>query len=322
MNPALPASLASAIAQLLEGVSRKELAVRAETLSRAYRGGGTSRGVANEADVIAYLVARLPATYAAVSAVFARVKETMPAFAPKSLLDIGAGPGTASWAACEAWASLQGATLLDSNPNFLEIAERLASASQSAALSTASFAHGDLNAASRLAKADLVVASYVLAELPEDRAGKIAGDVWALAANTLVLVEPGTPAGFARILAARKTLLALGAHVAAPCTHEAACPMQAKNWCHFSQRLSRTRDHMIAKSANVPFEDERYSYLVVTREAPQRRAAFRIVAPPESAKAGITLEQCGADGLQRETIARREKDKFAVARRAEWGDVF
>ena len=45
------------------------------------------------------------------------------------------------------------------------------------------------------------------------------------------------------------------------------------DWCHFSQRLPRSRDHMLLKDASVPFEDERYSYVVVTQaEGGIRRA--------------------------------------------------
>jgi ribosomal protein RSM22 (predicted rRNA methylase) len=321
MTVSLPSALAAAIQQRLEGVSRKALAARAEAISKAYRGGGTSRGVASEEDVLAYLVARLPATYAATAAAFARAKEAFPDLAPASLLDVGAGPGTASWAAIEAWPSLHSVTLLDGNHVFLDAAKQLVTFA-APALSRADFVHGDLQLAARQAKTEVVAASYVLAELPEDRAAKIALDLWNVAAQVLVLVEPGTPAGFARIRAAREALISTGAHIAAPCTHEAACPMEGKNWCHFSQRLPRTRDHMIAKAADVPFEDERYSYLVASRAPVAHRAASRIVAPPESAKAGVTLTLCDAGGLHRETVARREKEKFAKARKLEWGDLY
>ena len=60
-----------------------------------------------------------------------------------------------------------------------------------------------------------VVASYVMAELPEERAATLARELWSVTADTLVLVEPGTPAGFARIRVARAALLGEGAHVAA-----------------------------------------------------------------------------------------------------------
>ena len=91
--------LTAAIAPLLEGVSRKDLERRAAKLSAVYRDGGTSAGIANVADGLAYLVTRLPATYAASRAAFARLGEAMPGFSPLRLLDIGAGPGTAAWAA-------------------------------------------------------------------------------------------------------------------------------------------------------------------------------------------------------------------------------
>jgi hypothetical protein len=50
--------------------------------------------------------------------------------------------------------------------------------------------------------------------------------------------------------------------------------MSGNDWCHFSQRLPRSRDHMLLKDADVPFEDERYSYVVVTREKVFFRRAY------------------------------------------------
>ena len=305
----LPMVRAQVLDALLEGISRKDLAGRAEKQSAAYRAGGTSIGIADRLDALAYVVARAPATYAAARAAFGRVLEVMPDFAPTSLLDVGAGPGTASWAAAELWPGLA-VTMLDHNPYLRALAAEM--------MGEAAILAGDAGTAKP--KADLVVASYVLAEFSEPRAAAMAADLWSGAAEMLVLIEPGTPQGFARIRAARAALIAAGAHVVAPCTHDKACPIKGNDWCHFSQRLSRSRDHMIAKDARVPFEDERYSYVAVTREAVSKGA--RIIKPVVESKPGVGLPLCDADGLRDHFVARRDKEVFRRARKRDWGDLF
>ena len=96
------------MAALLEGVSRKDLAMRSEAITMSYRGGsGSAAAVRSDADALAYLVARLPATYAVAAAALAQVRDAVPDFVPARLLDAGAGPGTATWAARATWPSLE-----------------------------------------------------------------------------------------------------------------------------------------------------------------------------------------------------------------------
>ena len=251
-----PPVLAARLERLLDGVPRADLAVRAATMSAAYRQGASSGGIRAPADALAYALARMPATFAVNDAVLARLLEVWPDFAPATLLDVGAGTGAAAWAARGRWPALA-VTMWDANPALRDLAATL--------MPDAAVAAGDIAAVT--ARADLVIASYVLAELPESRAGEIAGRLWQAADRALVLVEPGTPPGFARIRAARAALIAMGAHIAAPCTHDQACPMADGDWCHFSQRLARSRDHMRMKDGTVPFEDERYAYVVAIRES-------------------------------------------------------
>jgi len=319
MNVSLPPELAAAIEQRLEGVSRRDLAERARAFSDAYRAGGTSRGITEQHDVLAYLVARLPATYAAASAAFGHVAETLPAFVPRSILDVGAGPGAASWAAVTIWPSIAEVSLLDCSAPFLDAARGFAAAHP--LLSQAAFIAGDLSQVSRQPKADLVVASYVLAERPEGEAGAIAHDLLAASNEAVVVVEPGTPAGFARVRLAREALIATGAHVVAPCTHDKPCPMQAPDWCHFSQRLPRSRDHMLLKDASVPFEDERYSYVAVSRTTVPASNRARIIAEPRESRAGLELPLCDDHGLHVANINRRDKAVFNLLKKARWGDV-
>jgi len=307
--------LTKALGVLLDGVSRKELAAAAQKLSAGYRRGATSQAIVTPAQAAAYAVARMPATYAACAAVFGRIAEVMPVFAPSSLLDVGAGTGAASWAAIGQWPAMTSVAMLDQNPQLRILARRLAYVGP---LADAEILSGDLG--EEKPQADLVVASYVLAELPEASASATARHLWAAAPQMLVLIEPGTPDGFARIRAARASLIEAGAHVVAPCTHDNACPMAGDDWCHFSQRLSRSRDHMLLKEASVPFEDERYSYVAVTRE--KAGLGSRILALPLEAKPGITFKLCDENGLRAQFVASRDKDEYRRVRKRGWGDLF
>jgi ribosomal protein RSM22 (predicted rRNA methylase) len=318
----LPPALRQALERVVEGASRSAIAARSDLISRHYRCGGASEVIADETDVAAYLLARLPATFAALSAVLSEVRRRAPGFEPKQLLDAGAGPGTASWTTVQAWPRIARIVMLDRNPNFLNMARRLCAASEHPALARATIEAGDLSEAGRkAAAADLIVASYVLSEWPEHAVAEIVSSLWARCTGVLILVEPGTPAGFRRILQCRDALPALGAKILAPCPHALACPMRAPDWCHFSQRLARSRDHMLAKSARLPFEDEKFSYLAVARPtvavAP---VSARVLAHPRKGKAAIALKLCQDGEVVMQSIARRDKENFARHRRTGWGD--
>lgn len=323
MSPDLPAGLRAALDRALDGVPRKALAERAARTSEAYRAGRSSAGVIREADdALAYALTRLPATYAACAMVLAEAARLAPGFAPKVLLDAGVGTGAASWAAAEVWPNLSSAVWMDSSPPFLALAARLA-AEGPTALRTAEARRADLTAPGSWPSADVVVASYALAEIEADKQTSVVGELWRACTGVLALVEPGTPAGYGRILAARTALISAGASVLAPCPHEAACPLIGEDWCHFGVRLPRSRDHRQAKGADVPFEDERFSYLVAARpEIATPPSLTRILAPPRVGKPGIALKLCGVDGrVEARLIAKREKPAYAAARRLSWGDV-
>src|ERR1041384_5825297 len=104
----LPPPLRRAVDRALAGVSLADLAAAAAALSQRYRDERRDGKpcVGSHQDVLAYLAVRLPATYAAVRASLGAVAEVRPDFAPRTALDIGAGPGTAFWAAADCWPGL------------------------------------------------------------------------------------------------------------------------------------------------------------------------------------------------------------------------
>jgi ribosomal protein RSM22 (predicted rRNA methylase) len=318
-SPDLPAELKAALDGRLRGFSRNDAAGRSASISKTYRDGGGSGGIRSEADALAYALARMPATYAAVTASLNALVEIRPDFTPKSLLDAGAGPGTATWAAAEAFPSLQEFALLDANDALRALA--LGLVAESFRLRDVSYERGEARAA--LAKADtadLVVASYMIGEISDGERRALAELMWQRTRDTLLVVEPGTPAGYARVIALREQLIAKGARVAAPCPHDGKCPLEPPDWCHFSQRLQRSRAHMQIKGAELPFEDERFSYVVLTR-APVGARPSRVLAQPVVSKVEITAKLCTPEGVALTKMPRRAKTDYASARRWRWGDA-
>ncbi|MEH2479689.1 ribosomal protein RSM22 (predicted rRNA methylase) [Nitrobacteraceae bacterium AZCC 2146] len=316
--PDLPAELTAALNAKLHGLSRTDAAQRSASISQTYRGGGGSAVIRTEADALAYALARMPATYAAVTASLNALQEVRPDFAPATLLDCGAGPGTASWACAEAFASIHKFTLLDSNAALRTLALDLAD--DSTRINAMRYDLGD--AAAKLAEApssDLVIASYVINELNDAARKRLVALMWAKTNDTLLIVEPGTPAGYQRILDARTTLIADGAHVIAPCPHDAACPLEKPDWCHFTQRLQRSKVHKQLKSAELPYEDEKFIYMALSR-APVMRRPSRVLAQPVTTKVAVTAKLCTSEGVIAAIAPRRDKALYAKFRKLDWGD--
>jgi ribosomal protein RSM22 (predicted rRNA methylase) len=259
----------------------------------------------------------MPATYAAATASLNALTEVRPDFAPISLLDVGAGPGTASWAAVETFSALRKFMLLDINTALLKLALDLA---RDHTRLTAMTCRRDAGALDEVDAADLVIASYLIGEVGEAERRVLAERLWAKTRDTLLVVEPGTPDGFKRIVALRAQLIAAGAHIVAPCPHDGACPIQTPDWCHFSQRLPRLRAHKQIKGAELPFEDEKFSYVVLTR-TPVPQSYSRLLAQPVVGKVEVSAKLCTVDGLTTAKVPRRDKAAYAKARRWRWGEA-
>ncbi|WP_058185344.1 small ribosomal subunit Rsm22 family protein [Terracidiphilus gabretensis] len=304
----IPIELRAALNASLEGIARGPLAERAEYNSALYRDG----------------INRAPAAYGAVRNVLSRLRQRNPDFAPHSALDLGSGAGAASWAIAETFPQIATITQADPSQPLLTLSRSLAQHASSVALRNATQLTTDLNRNLPDNSADLVVLSHVLSELPYEQAQSLFVAAWALCSGALILVEPGTPAGFGQILAARFILGGGGAHILAPCAHQRGCPILSPDWCHFAQRIERPRSHRFLKSADLPYEGEEFSYIIFVREPYFMPATEpRILARPQKARTSITLKLCQPDSSANlVTISRRDKQSYTHAKKMEWGDEF
>ena len=312
----LPEPLALAIDRATASVPQRVLRRAAATLSERYR--SESRRALDREEHLAYVATRLPATYAAVAQVLGVAREVLPDLAPGSLLDLGAGPGTVLWAATEILGPFSEATLVERDRGFTALGRELLTAGRFRTAVT--WSARDLTERPALAPHDLVVAAFSVGEAAATGVDDAIASAWDATRHALVVIEPGTAAGFATVLRVRAGLVALGARLVAPCPHDARCPVSPPDVCHFAARLARTRLHRQTKGAVRGFEDEKFSYIVAAKAGAP--AAARVVRRPEVRKGHLRLRLCTTDGLIDRTVSRREGEAYRTARRLRWGDAW
>ncbi|MFE5213085.1 MULTISPECIES: small ribosomal subunit Rsm22 family protein [unclassified Streptomyces] len=314
--------LRTALAELLDGLPSKEVAAAVDRLIANYRGDTPTDApiLRDRADVAAYAAYRMPATFEAVRSALAAFADAVPAAAPGSHLDVGGGTGAATWAVTATWPGGRDVTVLDWAEPALALGRQIAAANP--ALRNARWQRARIGAGLTLDPADLVTVSYVLNELSAaDRTALV--DAAAGAAQSVVIVEAGTPAGYARVIEARDRLIEAGFRIAAPCPHSAACPIEpGRDWCHFSARVGRSSLHRQVKGGSLAYEDEKFSYVAATR-LPAEPAPARVVRRPQIRKGQVLLDLCEAEEqLRRATVTKRHGDLYKAARDAEWGDAW
>ncbi|WP_411112743.1 small ribosomal subunit Rsm22 family protein [Streptomyces sp. 029-5] len=327
MNPAesaLPTAeaLRAALAGVLDGLPPKQAAQAVDRLIVNYRGTTPTDApvLRDRSDVAAYAAYRMPATFEAVRAALEALADAAPGWAPGSHVDVGGGTGAAVWAADATWAEPRTTAVLDWAEPALALGRELAAASGAPALRTADWRQTRIDAALKLPESDLVTVSYVLKELTgRDRTALVAEA--ARTGQAVVIVEPGTPDGYLRIIEARDQLIAAGYRIAAPCPHDGACPIErGTDWCHFAARVSRSSLHRQVKGGSLPYEDEKFSYVAAVR-SDAHPAGARVTRKPQIRKGQVLLDLCTRDdGLRRDTVTKRHGALYRAARDVAWGD--
>jgi ribosomal protein RSM22 (predicted rRNA methylase) len=241
----------------------------------------------NGLGALAYATSRLPSTYAAVQNVFRRLQLSRKDsnWTPNTILDFGAGPGTAGWAARSVWPTAEiSVTNVEASSSMADIGYQIAqlvgdSSESDFAPMKSRWVHSIPSKRHQLREMyDICVASYSLNELngPVER-HQLLNKLILSARDHIVLIEHGTPHGFSIIEDSRRYILKVSRklgipfHVATPCPHDGPCPLaNSRSWCHFSQRHTRTIEQRVAVKSitgKAPRDtySERFSYVVLKR---------------------------------------------------------
>jgi len=157
----------------------------------------------------------------------------------------------------------------------------------------------------------------------------------------LVIAEPGTPKGSLLVRRARAMILEVArrdmeqnarrleiepkdddidAYIVAPCQHDKPCPLKDSHsedgfstWCHFPQRTARSAYVREMKHGSRPYQDEKFSYVVV-RKMPRAVARDRAHRAAQSAHDRRDSGEYDADADEDElhdAIARDSADDWS-----------
>jgi ribosomal protein RSM22 (predicted rRNA methylase) len=291
----------SDVRALLEQTSGLKQA--AADISLRYR-MGRDKSLKTATEAAAYAATRMPATLGAVGRALELTLETLET-PPETVLDVGAGTGAATLAA-QQLLNLKSAVCLENAAVMRELGQKLVKANWRAF---------DVMADELTETADLVIASYMLNEVSDPIFA--ARKLWNATDSVLLIVESALPEAVALLQKIRADLVGQGAFAAAPCPHDKPCA----EWCHFACRIERSRLHKLLKDGDAPFEDEKFSFLALTK-APVSRCFSRILRHPQIGKNKVGLTLCTADGIVEKTVFKADKTLYKAARKAKTGDMW
>lgn len=320
----LPFELKSIIENEIEKVNIKELQRNAENISLKYRAEEDKKGkrlVTENIEALSYSAVRMPATFGAVSTALANTLEIYDGEIT-SLLDVGAGTGAGTWAANELL-DLSEITCLERENAMLNLGEHFMKQSDNPTLKNATWKKFDLVSSEITERADLVICSYVLNELSNQDREKALAKLWSATNKVLLIIEPGTPIGFKEIKELRNELKDYGGKIIAPCPNIEECPIAENDWCHSTCRIARSKVHKILKNGDVPYEDEKFSYISVykSEEDINKNGYARVLRHPIIESGKITLQLCTENGILTKIVTKKDKELFKIARKINCGDL-
>ncbi len=289
-----------------------ELLKSQEKIQKNYKTCPNSLVFQSDTDVLAYVSTRMPATYAVLKKCLAELPNT---FSPKTILDLGTGPGTAIWTCLDYFQNVEKLVGYDANPSLLKFTSGILEACN---VSNVTLYHENFDRFTDSQMFDLIILSYALNEMSEEKAWKICEKAVQNCQGFLIITLPGTPKDFNRLLFLRQKFIEKNIPILAPCPHAKPCPLSNNDWCHFSVRLNRTQLHKNLKKGTLGYEDEKYCYLILGKNPADNYS--RIIKRPLTHKGHMRISLCTPNGDETEQIFSQKLATYSTIKKKDWGD--
>lgn len=315
----IPEELEQAIENEIKDIKINQLKYEAEKLSNRYlnekRTGKTL--LSKDIEALAYSIMRMPATYGAVTTALKNTLNIVKNNEFKIVLDIGSGTGASVWAV-DNLLEVEKIICIEREKAMRKIGQALLTYNEK--IKNIEWINKDITK-EELPLADIVIMSYVINELAEENKKTLIEKLLKIGAKIILIIEPGTPEGFKNIKQIQKIALEKEKFIIAPCTSQQICKLPENDWCHSLVRMERTKIHKILKNAELSYEDEKFSYIVISDEK-YNLPDFRILRHPIIEKGKITLKLCERGNVAKRIITKKDKEIFKKAKKKNCGDEF
>ena len=314
----IPQELKIALENQLVGVKSNKIIEKSQEISNRYRNNtGDGKVLINkQEEALSYAISRMPSTYCAI---YSALDHTLENYNEKinTCYDMGAGTGAATWAINQ-FIHLEKSTCFEREEVMIDIGKKLmenAEFSQQTEWKQFNILKEDLKE-----KADFVITSYMINELPEENKNEIIKKLWNMTNKILLIMEPGTPAGFKNIVNAREILLKEGANIIAPCSHQNKCPIKEDDWCSFYVRVNRSGIQRLAKKGELGYEDEKFSYIAFSK-TPINNQKTRILRHPQIYQGYVKIKVCTNHGIEEKIYSKKDGEIYKKVKKLEAGDI-
>jgi ribosomal protein RSM22 (predicted rRNA methylase) len=326
----LPSDITDAISGILSQPENNNWMTSAQNLHAHYMQPEKDAGnyfIRDQSDVLAYLGLRVPSTYAQIYSALLQIRELLPAWKPKSLLDLGSGPGTGLWAAKTVWPSIATATSIDREEHFQSIGKEII---ENTAFSVdVSWQNQNLmrSLENRISSTyDLVIIANVLNELTAPKRERLLKQAYAHCKGIMIIIEPGTPSGFQIIQTTAKDFSGNNSLIA---PYVANSFVQSDEyWIHFSQKFIRPefQRRLRQQMRNSPlmasdWEEAKYSYVAVGKISPKEEFWGRCIGSVTKQKGFLEVPILTQNEILHARIMKRHKKEYAFAKDLGWGQI-
>lgn len=319
----LPVIVEQKIEEKLEHINLSELKQISSKLSNRYMNeerNGQSL-LSKDIEALSYLVIRMPATYCAVKTILDKInlKEEV-----KTFIDVGAGTGAASIGILEQF-NIQEGMCIEREKSMQDLGKELLEQIQDK--EKIDWVNLDIEKNDINKNADLVITSYMINEIKEKNRLDIVKKLLNLTNKYLIIIEPGTPEGFKNIRKIHEYAIENKIKILAPCIGNFKCTLPTEDWCHSIVRVERNKVHRYLKQGDAPYEDEKFSYIVLYKESKENKEKIktkrevRILRHPIIEKGKITLKICFNGIIEEKIITKNNKELFKIAKKAKCGDA-